>query len=206
MTLRRDMAPYIDGNELAAPTSVPIHVKRASDNGVLHSSRYLILQYLNNEPIDEECFQGVMNCLVGGELRRAPDDPLENTPDDHYGFISLINTLTTVPAYTAHIPWRCCHPALLYMRGLPNNPIWRLLSLPVALLIGFSNLNSSPDSTSDRLLTWNLIQGTKASLCCRLGAKLWMWRQKMGYGEGSTKQIAAIYYGTSHPFVKWWKE
>ena len=206
MTMKRDMAYYIDGNELVSPERVPFDLKRASDNGVLHSSRYLILQKLNRESIDEECLNGVKACIDSdGYLHRAPDDPSENVPDDHYGIISLFSVLNIHTSIK--LPWKCLHPMLVYMRALQRGGleslIARILSLPMAILIALSNQGDSGE-TSNRLLTWNIIQGTKKSLLCRIGAAIWVSRQNSLYKTpNSIKLIAGVYY-SQNPLPKYW--
>ncbi len=201
--IQRDMLPYFDGNDLVSSTAVPSGVMRASDNGVLHSSRYLILQHLAAEPRDQDAVQAVLACIdQAGYLHRAPDDTSPDAPDDHYGLFSLLNTLnlTNVPVA---LPWACHHPMLLYMRALSRGG-WRSflargLSLPMAVLIAASNLREPASDTSNKLLTWNIIQGTRKSLLCQLGAALWNARV-------NSLAAAQIYYAGNPPMMKYWRK
>lgn len=203
--LQRAITPYIDGNELVSPNLVPPGVKRASDNGVLHASRYLILQSYLGQPFDQQCYLGVLACVDGeGYVHRAPDDPaIGDDPDDLYGIISMFAVLGASKKIT--LPWKLMHPMLVYMRGLQRgNPLVRLLSLPAAILIALSNFEPASETTN-RLLTWNIIQGTKGSLLCRLAAKIWYARQNVIYGGNSINKIAAIYY-PNNPMKNYWRE
>ncbi len=200
MTLKNEMMDHIDGNDLASNEAVPIGVKRASDNGVLHTSRYLILQKLHREPLDVTCLQALHACIdAQGYLHRAPDDPDEDVPDDHYGIVSLFAAIGLQT--NVKLPWRCLHPALLFMRGLQRGGFEglyvRLFSPVVAILIALSNWSEPLGDTSDRLLTWNLIQGTQGSVLCRLGALVWEARQNYLYGGSAIRKIAKKYYPNS---------
>ena len=213
MSLYREIAPYIDGNNLVAPDPVPIPVirgTRASDNGVLHTSRYLLIQLQNNETLDQECIRAVKYCIwSNGYLERTPhDNNMKQMPDDHYGLFSLLSALDITKPYVK-LPWHCLHPMLVYLRGLyTKNPLVRLLSPLMGILIAVSNWKTPSfptEDSGDRLLTWNIIQGTKSSLLCRLGALVWKARQRSIYGENAVQKIFKLYY-RDNPIVKYVKE
>lgn len=210
MTLKREISPYIDGNELVAPDPGRPSDKRWSDNGVLHTARYLILLHLNRETNDAACQQAIRSCIDRqGYLHRAPDDYDEDAPDDHYGAFSVFSVLGD-KTYIA-LPWRCMHPMLLYMRALQMGGflglLGRIASPLMAMVIAFSDYSAPerPDlDTSNRLLTWNIVQGTKKSLLCRIGASYWYKRQDAILGPKSIEKVFQIYY-RDHPMVKYFR-
>jgi len=180
---------------------------RGSDNGVLHTSRYLIIRHQRRYDIDVAAVMALTGCVdPKGNLRRSPEDTTENTPDDHYGFFSAANVLK-LRGPNVVLPWKCMHPMLLYMRGLYNcNPLVHLFSPIMALIIATSNHDRPEPITaesSNRLLTWNIIQGTRSSWLCRLGAKAWYKRQTEIYGPQAINKLFDIYYprGIMHHFV-----
>ena len=208
MTIQEMITHYKDRWGLVTPTLQTLQANgRGSDNGVLHTSRYLIIQKQRGEELDLPALVSMLACVDSkGNLRRSPDDTTENTPDDHYGFISAANYLK-LKGPKLVLPWKCMHPMLVYMRGIYNcNPLIHLFSPFMALLIAMSN-RSTPDpittDSTDRLLTWNIIQGTGSSWLCRLGAKIWHDKQEAIYGPNPVNRLFDIYYprGVMHMFV-----
>jgi hypothetical protein len=209
MSLKRDIVNFIDGYELVCPTRVGPKTMRSSDNGVLHSSRYLILLKLNGETNDATTLQGIKNCIDrNGYLHRSPGDETEEAPDDHYGAISVFSFLNDTTYIK--LPWRVMHPMLIYMRALQlgglQGLIARLFSPILALVIVFSNFNTPKNDTSNRLLTWNIIQGTRErSIFCRLAGQLWYSRQNHIYGSQALQEMFNIYY-SENPMKDYVKE
>lgn len=190
MTIKRDMVRFFDGNGLVCPddqTGSPY--KRGSDNGVLHTARYLIVQKSLGEALDGDAFNDMIKCMDRqGYVHRAPDDPSEDTPDDYYGLISCLSVLGL--NRQVKLPFKCMHPMLIYMRSLQRGGfegiVARSFSPIAAIVIALSNLGSS-NEISNKMLTWNVIQGTKKSLLCRLGAFIW-------YTRNDIRLIAPGYY------------
>lgn len=206
MSLMNDILPYIDGNGLVSPSIVPPGVLRNSDNGPLFTSQLLILADKNDEEADPKYLIALRSCVDSkGYLHRAPGDLTQDAPDDHYGVLSLDAFLFN-EILDVRLPIKCWHPALLYLQGLSHIPMLpHLLSFIVALIIAFSNYNEDSSSTNNKILTWTLIKGTESrSWLCNLGGKFWTWRMKKIYGH--TAQIALLYFGSEHPFVKHWSE
>lgn len=210
MDIKGIIVHYIDQNGLVAPAPQPTPRPiggRGSDNGVLHTSRYLLILKQRSEVIDRGALKAVFSCInKDGILNRAPGDPMENAPDDHYGFLSLMNALG-VRGPKLVLPWKCMHPMLLYLRGLYNrNPLARLFSPLMGLIIALSNRRKPSfltEDSSDRLLTWNIIQGTRSSFFCRWGASIWYNHQTKLYGDKPINKLFDLYYprGILHIFV-----
>ncbi len=198
LKLLTSLRPYRDGNGLIAPNKVTPGVMRGSDNGVLYTSQASILVGCLQFPIIDTCI-GADGCI-----HRAPGDTSQDAPDDNYGF--LASHLCNGTKRYIKLPWACCQPLLLYMRGLMmGNPLYRLFSPIAALILALSNLGEDKANTSNKLLTWTTIKGLESvSLLCKLGGKVWTYRMKRIYG--STKAIAEAYYEPGHPFIESWLE
>lgn len=203
MSLRSEIMSYIDGNGLVSPQLTTDGVKRGSDNGVLHTSRYLLVLKTIGEPFDEQSLTSIKKCIDSdGYIYRSPGDVTQDTPDDYYGLLSLLASCHDTTKIK--LPWLCMQPALLYMRGLQTkNILTRLFSFPIAALIFFSNREDDGD-TGSRLLTWNLIKGTYSSTLCRIAANYWLKNQKEIYGESPVNKIVNIYYSQNEAFKKYW--
>jgi len=201
MSLLDEILPYIDGNGLVSPSRVPPGVIRASDNGPLFSSQ-LIHMIEDRSPSQQEMssiLYPIKRCIdENGYLHRAPDDITFGNPDNHYGVLSV--------GFVLKLPSACWHPALIYMNELNKGNLFiRILSPLIALIIAMSNLFDEPEETSNRLLTWTLIQGVKnKSVLCNLAGKIWYWRINKLYADG-LRGLASIYYEQGHPFVRYIK-
>ena len=204
--LIEDIKPYVDGNGLVSNSLVPSGIQRGSDNGPLFTSQLLILASLNKEAAPGNFASAISKCIdSNGHIHRAPDDATEDAPDDYYG-VSSLTCFSPEVKLVPSLPIAKCQPLLLYMQLIMRKiPIYRLFSPLAAIVIALSNINEDPGSTSNKLLTWTEIKGLNASsTLCRLAGKIWTWRMKKIYG--TTQQIALIYFGSDHPFVKYWIE
>ncbi len=198
MSLITDIIPYTDGNGLVAPSLVIPGTIRASDNGPLYTSQLILLAALNNEVSPICYYSAITKCIdSNSNLHRAPDDTTQDAPDDYIGVSSALFQLS--------LPWSICQPMIVYIQRL-NHGFWpiRLLSPLAALIIALSNINEAQTDTSNKMLTWTLIEGLKSrSWLCALAGKFWTYRMKRIY-NGSTVGIPTIYFGASHPFVTYW--
>lgn len=206
MSLELEIKPYLDGNGLVCPDIQGQNPNvRGSDNGPLFTSQYLILQKLNGETPDTEALVALFKCIGSdGQIHRAPNDTSEDAPDDNYGFLAAMNVLG-ITATGYKLPLKCMHPALIYLRALANGSILaRLWSPLIALIILSSNLNTPKSDTSNRLLTWTLIQGARSkSLLCNIAGEIWTYRQYRIYGTNPVSEIFRIYMQQGHPFVRY---
>lgn len=193
-----DITNFIDGNGLICPNVVDRTVLRGSDNGITHTSRFVLLaQAPCNRLLD-----AVLKCIDSlGYVHRAPDDPTEDTPDDLYSLLSML-AVEHRSDIKVSLSWKQMHPVLIYLRLLKNDSLLQyLLSIPVAIVVALSNLGSDKSETSNRLLTWNIAQALKhRTVVGKLAAKVWEYRQKRIYGKIS--EIFAIYYGIGHPITE----
>lgn len=199
-----ELQPYIDGNDLVCPNVLPIpKPQRGSDNGPLFSAQALILQDTPTSTL----LTSILRCIsADGYLHRSPDDTSTDLPDNHYGLFAMATYFDlTIPSIT--LPWSICQPGLLYVRGMAaRNPWTRLYSPLMACTLALSNIGEATTDTSNKLLTFTTIFGlSKRSLLCRLGGKVWLYRMRKLYPEG-TLSIAKTYYGNAHPFISFWRD
>lgn len=206
---------YVDGSGLVAPEPTNYSILRSSDNGPLFTSQYLILQRLAGEELDTSALKALQSCIDDqGYLRRVPNDPTEDAPDDHYGVLSAF-VLLNLPGIGPRLPLRCLHPVLIYLKLLSLSPMLRMALSPirtlmspiVALIIAFSNHNSDPNETSNKLLTWTFIQAVASkSILCRLAGKVWHNKMVQLYDTKCPMGvIAKIYYSKGHPFITYFE-
>lgn len=207
MSLSDEIQPYIDSFDLVSPGRISGDTLRGSDNGPLFTSQYIILCHLNSEYVDTVQVVAIQKCIDSNSyLHRDPTDSNPDAPDDHYGVLSCTNFTNSGGFMKVKLPLTCYQPALLYLQGLMNYPrITKLFSLLIAIIIATSNLWEEKGNTSNKLLTWTLIKGVQEkSYLCRIAGKIWTHRMRKIYG--STQEVAKIYFGADHPFVKYWKE
>jgi len=208
MSLREEIIPYMDGNGLVAPHRVPPGTLRASDNGPLYTAQYLILYYRDQHANDPYLFNNMMSCVDSDRyLHRAPDDTTYGNPDNHYGALSALNVIG-FPS-PMRLPIKCWHPALLYLQHSLHRDfhcilLTLLLAPLVAIIIALSNMSEGITETSNKMLTWTLIQGTQRSFLCRLAGRIWYYRMRKEY-DGDIAWIPRIYFEKDHPFVKYFK-
>lgn len=99
MSLKSEIIPYIDGNNLVAPNIVPPKTKVGSDNGPMFTAEYLIMLLYNGEMTTADVFEhyvseygGIGSCITNeGMLSRVPRGQIasQTGPDDYYGVINL---------------------------------------------------------------------------------------------------------------------
>lgn len=210
-SLYYDIQNFIDGNQLVAPNLVPFGVQRASDNGPMFTSEYLIMRnrYITFSLNTSVNYYALLNCIVDRELRRAPNDLGHDEIDDHLGVLAFCAEFSlSLPLKLPLRLWR--FPQLVYayclMRGIPS-----LLMFPLALInaaiIGLSCIGIKPSSADPRRLNWLLLQATKRkSLMARIAGVFWFYRQKKVYNVTSNvmRSVAAYYYKDNHPFISYW--
>jgi len=217
MTIQSEFLPYIDGNDLLAPSPVPTGVMRASDNGPMFSSEYIIILKRNGVMTSGDIVayqKRIASCLgTDGELHRAPYDTSPDEVDDYYGAYSAHSILGIKPIFKLPIRlWR--QPQLLFAALIADGyPSLFLppLNLIAALVIATSDMFTDPTNTDARRLSWHLIQATKDhSILCKLASLIWYARLHKDYGSDGMKGVAAIYYNPkgldSNPYSKYWKE
>jgi hypothetical protein len=215
MTLKEDIAKYIDGNGLVAPQvqeGIRVPGMRGSDNGVLHTARYVLLQLQNDQWPDKVAVFRTLACIdKDGYLQRAPGMDEGNAVDDHYGFFSLMLAMNITSA-EVKFKLNHLHPMLIYMRAMSRGGVRRLLARAfspiMAIIVALSNRKAPSfptEDTSDRLLTWNIIEGLKnKSILINLAGKLWRAHQRKLYGENPSAEIFRRYYteGVMHNYVR----
>jgi hypothetical protein len=191
---------YFDGNGLMAPHTVPPRMKRGSDNGPLFTSQYLLLTGIKEGPE----LQAIYRCIdSNGTLHRAPDDPNEDAPDDHYGVLALAVKLGD-DNLRVRLNYKLWHPMLLYLRAMIKPRFCRLFSPIAGLIIALSNLNESYWESSNKMLTWTMILGLEGkSFFVTLGSRIWKWRMEKMYAE--LGDIAAEYFPHDHPILEYWR-
>ena len=87
----------------------------------------------------------------------------------------------------------------------------RLLALPfftaAAISIFVSCINAPPSDSDARRLSWHLLQTVvPVSIMCKLASLFWWHRVYSVYGSFGMKGVAARYYESGHPFIKWWQD
>lgn len=218
MSIKEDFATYVDGNGLMAPEPVTTGTMRASDNGPMFSSEYIIMLLRNvaYSTKDTAMYQAAINSCIGNdkELHRAPGDTSPDEVDDYYAAYSAHVILGIVPQFK--LPFRLWRqPQLLYASLCASRSIEVVLLLPLAfitaLVIATSCINKETSDTDARRLSWHLIQATSPhSLLCRFAAKLWYKRLHKDYGIDGMKAVAGQYYLphglNANPYSKYWLE
>lgn len=200
--LSDEIKPYIDKYALVSPSLVQPYAQ-GSDNGVLFTSQYLVLCQLMGLPLELPKLNALMACQDSNKyIHRYPGDTSQDAPDDYYGMLSMLCFLDlNLPV---SLPLACCQPALVYLLLLSrSNPLRFLLSPLVALIIAFSNMFTKVGDTSNLILTWMIVKGTKKSLLCRIASLVWYRRLYKLYPNGM-QGVSAIYFGPTHPFTKYW--
>ncbi len=90
MSIQDDFKPYVDGNNLLAPSPVS-PIGQGSDNGPMFTSEYFItLKKLNllTDTDVADFSQRIAACTSNEMLNRAPGDSDQEGPDDYYGVMN----------------------------------------------------------------------------------------------------------------------
>jgi hypothetical protein len=107
-------------------------------------------------------------------------------------------------------------PQLLAAMVTASFPTWnplhilmRLLFLPcffvAAITLLFSCKGIPINQADPRRLSWHLLQTVAdRSLMCKLASMVWYNRLKNDYDTAEMNGVAANYYQTGHPFIKYW--
>lgn len=208
-------APYIDGNGLLSNSPISHGVIRASDNGPLFSSEYIILLNRNGQAssADGAMYElAIKNCTdANGNLHRAPGDTSEDAPDDYYGaaagFVEIgVKSNLSLPFNL----WR--QPQLLFAVMASNQQLsrWKFWQWPLAiytaLVVLTSDINTDTGNADARILAWLLIQATSnSSILVRLASHVWFNRLFATYPNGMN-DVAGIYFQptNNNPYQKYW--
>lgn len=214
MSLKEEIKPYIDGNGLIAPNMVGPNPGRASDNGTMFSSEYIIMLERNGESTmsDRIGYLDVIERCIGkdGELHRAPGDDSPDEIDDHLGVLAGYAEFKLPPPFK--LPFRLMRfPQLTYAtwvnKGVPSLLIFPL-AIYNALCIAVSCVGVDKDHDGDaRRLNWLLWQATKRkSLLARIAGAFWHWKEARKFGTKEVMKYVAshLYYQMGHPFGKFW--
>lgn len=215
MSLRDEIKPYIDGNNLVAP-NLCSSVGRASDNGTMFTSEYLIMLNRNGEALTSDSveYELTIGACVGKdkELHRAPGDDSPDEIDDHLGVLAGYEEIGKKVPFT--MPFRLMRFPQLTYAWLVNKGVPSLLIFPLAiytaLALAISCVGVDKDHDGDaRRLNWLLWQATKRkSLLCNLAGKFWHWKEARKLGTQQVMKYVAtnLYYEKTppHPFSKYW--
>lgn len=208
-------AAYIDGNGLMSNSPVPPGSIRASDNGPLFSSEYvlILLHQLELTPEDEVSYQkAIASCVdTSGNLHRAPGDTSEDAPDDYYGVSAAFSQLNVKS--NVKLPfnlWR--QPQLLFAVMASNQSLsrWKFWQWPLAiytaLVVLTSDVDTDPGNADARILAWLLIQATeKDSILVRLASSVWYNRLYATYPNGMADVAGEYFLPTgNNPYAKYW--
>lgn len=94
--------------------------------------------------------------------------------------------------------WNPVHLAVRWLFGW-----WFFYAAVVILVSGLTT--KTVDDTDAWRLTWHLIQCTVgSSVLCYLASKVWYSRLYKICGPTGMKKVATVYYGTEHPFARYW--
>ena len=155
MTLLEEIKNYIDGNELVAP-NLCSPIGRASDNGTMFTSEYIIMLNRNNEPtIGYELgryYDNISRCIgIDKELHRAPGDDSPDEVDDHLGVLAGyaefgLKTNFKLPFRLMRFPQLIF--AYLLSKGWPSIVIFPF-SIINALILGTSCIGIPKDKDPD---------------------------------------------------------
>lgn len=208
-------APYIDGNGLLSNAPVPPGVVRASDNGPLFSSEYILILLKTGQIsiTDLAQYGKVMHQVIddNGNLHRAPGDTTEDAPDDYYGVAAAYSQLDMPSGLNLPFNlWR--QPQLLFAIMASNQTLsrWKFWQWPLAmytaLVVLTSDIGTDPGNADARMLAWLLIQATSnSSILVRLTSHVWFNRLFATYPNGMN-DVAGIYFQptNNNPYQKYW--
>ncbi len=204
MSIKDQFAPYVDGNGLMSNAPVLPGSIRASDNGPLFTSQYIIMLKKSGELTlnDITTFQRVIGACVDDDmhLHRAPSDPTPDAPDDYYGVAAAFSQLEITSNIKLPLDmWR--QPQLVFAMMASNQILsrWKFWQWPLAiytaLVVLTSCINVEPGNTDERILSWLLIQATKeSSVLVKLASIIWFHRLFSTYGPTGMKAVAGIYF------------
>ncbi len=136
MSFKTDFLNYRDGNNLLAPNPVTPGAIRASDNGTMFLSEYIIMMARNKLLTEQDKidYLNTINTCVGEdkELHRAPGDTAPDEVDDHYAVYAAHVELGLVPRFK--LPFRLWRqPQLLFASICADNRV-TLIHLPLAII------------------------------------------------------------------------
>lgn len=99
--------------------------------------------------------------------------------------------------------------AAAFPKWNPFHFLMRLLAFPLFLVAAVSLMIScvgTPMNQADpRRLSWHLLQTvSNKSLLCKFASFIWYRRLKKDYGTAEMNGVAAQYYQSGHPFIKYW--
>lgn len=109
--LQLDIKPYVDGNGLVSPQVVPPGVMRASDNGTMYLSEYVIMSAKYGKPTMDDRLNyhmTICKCFnTKNNLCRAPLSYDQDSVDNHYGVFAACKILDMngIPAVIKHGMW-----------------------------------------------------------------------------------------------------
>lgn len=215
MSLQDLLANYRTTTNMIVPNTIPPGTVRGSDNQPLFTSQYLMLQRLAGEPLDQSALSALLSCVgTDGYIHRAPGDTTPDEPDDLVGTLSCLAMLG-IKANSPNIPITQPQPALLYLKLLTLSLPLRLLFSPLELvlapitmlILALSNLSSQPSDTSNKLLTWCLVEATESrNPLFKLTNYFWKRRMINMYGSDYMGAIAKIYFQAGHPFIEYFSK
>jgi hypothetical protein len=95
MSIRDEIIPYVDGNDLVAPNLVPRGTLKGSDNGPMYTAEYFIILKKSGQYIQQDALSfhfRIANCMSddSGLLNRVPPPQQDGQegPDDYYGVLN----------------------------------------------------------------------------------------------------------------------
>lgn len=225
-TLRAAMQDgYITSTGLVCPSK-----GGGSNNGVLYTSEYYLLLFLNGELTDDDQAKyGVVmtSCFKQpGLLSRNPDGSGGGEgPDDYYGLAAAADAIAPWIAcdvlkygykhfgsFNNEDPGKWTSKSFLWRQiqlyccfkwaaGETPNPLFRLY---VAISIAVAGFRTPTSDTDARILSWLVIHvAAKKSATCRVAANIWRKRLLKDYPNGM-RDVASLYFGVGSPFSIYW--
>jgi len=219
MSLREDIIPYIDKNDMVAPNLEQVSI--GSDNGVLFTSHYLMLlnqqgqlslkDEIQFERLVERCY------IVQGLLSRAPGNLDQDSPDNMVGACSISRKVAfDVYTYGKSNGWvyNQENPGTFTIRAFLGRQVglmgWlryratgeapNLLHILFLWVGAYLTLKLPENDVSDRILLVRIMEGLPNKGLLKL---LKSYCNKKLEAMGGLKQCFLIYFGKNHPLYKY---
>jgi hypothetical protein len=172
---------------------------------------------LNRAPVgtdpDSESFDDYYACLAACKSLGNTNIPkmFLKAIFKYFGCMNNANPGTwTLNSFLARQPQliTCMISAAFPSYSSPVDLFSRLIAAPLflisAAIIATNGMFMDPNDSSDRILGWLVQDNLKTtSLSCYLASKIWESRLFKTYGPYGMMSVAKIYFGTSHPFTKY---
>lgn len=234
MSLKQDIAPYIDTNGLVGPAK-----GQGSNNGVMYSSEFIIMLLRNKEATDKDIIDYltlIKRCMKQpGLLMRNPENAGgQEGPDDYYALaaaIDEINEKNYSSLNARSLAYSICLYAIKHLGCLNNEfpntfqwsaflvrqpqldaamfwaaglPVGPFLRFYTAISILFAAKAKPITDCDPRRLSWLVVQIASRHSWICKTASKVWYRRLYKDYPNGMRGVAALYYEAGHPFSNYW--